>query len=178
MIGAAPRWSGTVRLARADELNALAIIESDANATLVDAGAVSPDSFTTTPRHLLELSLSAALLFTAVDANDEPVGFLACEERDGGLYVGEIDVLRRWQRQGIGRALMLTALAEARSRRLWGAMLTTDRFVPFNALFYASLGFREIARENLPPSLEAVIVAEVAGGQDPARRVGMALRFA
>lgn len=125
----------------------------------------------------MEISLSEALLFVATDPDDRPVGFLAAAERDGGLYVGEIDVLRRWQRRGIGRSLMSAGISEARARHLWGAMLTTDRFVPFNYPFYASLGFREVARDAMPPSLEQVLADELARGKEAARRLGMVLRF-
>lgn len=169
--------TASIRFARVDEFDQLNAIELDATVSLVEAGVVLPDGASATPRPLLEHALAEGLLFVAVDAADRPVGFLAAHERDGGLYVGEIDVLRQWQRRGIGRALMNRAIDEARIRRLWGAMLTTDRFISFNAPFYASLGFREVAGDVVPPSLAKVLAYEVANGQEAARRVGMILKF-
>lgn len=166
-----------IRYARLDDIDALAAIEIDAARSLVDAGVPFPDGIHATPRHLLEASLAEALLFVATNEEDRLIAFLAAHPHDGGLYVGEIDVARAWQRRGIGRALMQTAIGQARSRGLWGVMLTTERSVPFNAPFYASLGFCEVAGADLPPKLAEVLAAEAATGAGPDRRVGMVLRF-
>lgn len=170
-------WSGHVRLGRLQELERLAELEIDATMSLIEAGAALAEAASATPRHLMEAAFAEGLVFVATDADDQPLGFLAGGEQDGGLYIGEIDVWRRWQGRGIGRAMILAALAEARRRNLWGAMLTTDRFAPFNRPFYAKLGFIETSFAHLPPSLVAVLEAEISRGHDPARRVGMLLRF-
>jgi GNAT superfamily N-acetyltransferase len=167
----------TIRLAKVDELGALGAIERDAAISLRDAGVSLPDGDDTLPRNVLEKSQADNLLFVAVDARERPVAFLVCSERDGGLYIGEVDVERVWQRRGIGRALVNHALDEARVRGLWGAMLTTDRFAPFNAPFYATAGFVEPSPQDMPPGLAATLATEAAEGHDPARRVGMVLRF-
>ena len=167
----------TIRHARPDEIEALAAIEIDATRSLVDAGIAFPGGIHATPRHLLEASLAEALLFVATDEEDRLIAFLAAHPHDGGLYIGEIDVARAWQRRGIGRALMQTAINQAQVRGLWGAMLTTERSVPFNAPFYASLGFTEVAHAELPPKLVQVLAAEAAAGAGSERRVGMVLRF-
>lgn len=166
-----------IRQARLDELGTLAAIEIEATGSLVEAGVPFPNGISATPRHLLEAALAEALLFVATDEENRPVAFLAAHPHDGGLYIGEIDVARAWQRRGIGRALMRKAIGEARMRRLWGAMLTTERFVPFNAPFYASLGFREADRAEMPAKLAEVLAGEAAAGAGPDRRVGMILRF-
>jgi len=170
-------FPASIRLARPDELDALAAIELDAALSLIEAGVPLPGGPGAMPRHLLEAALSEALLFAATGPGDRPLGFLAAHERDGGLYIGELDVLRAWQRRGIGRALVAAALGEARTRSLWGAMLTTDRFVPFNFPFYVSLGFREAAGDTMPPGLARVLAEEAAAGMEAARCVGMVLRF-
>lgn len=170
-------WSGLVRLGRLAELERLAEIEIDAARALVEAGAAPPGELSATPRFLMELSHSERLLFVAADRDDQPLGFLAGAERNGALYIGEVDVLRRLHGRGIGRALIQAVLAEARRRGFWGAMLTTDRHVPFNRPFYARLGFCETALEEMPPSLAAVLGDEMERGFDPARRLGMVLRF-
>jgi GNAT superfamily N-acetyltransferase len=127
----------------------------------------------------LARSLAAGLLFVAAaDGGDRAIGFLAAGECDGALMVAEIDVERRRQGRGVGRALMEHALAEARRRGLWGAMLTTDRLAPFNRRFYASMGFVVGDTVTLPPALRTALANEVAAGLDPNRRVGMILSFA
>lgn len=170
-------WSGPVRAGRLDELDRLAALEIDAAHALIEAGAIPPDDLSATQRDLMERCAADGLLFVAADENDAPLGFLAAEARNGALYIGEIDVWRRWQGRGIGRALILAAIAETRRRGLRTATLTTDRFAPFNRPFYESLGFREVSGALLPPDLAAVLQSEIERGLDPARRVGMLLRL-
>ena len=121
--------------------------EHDAAELLVEAGVRFPNGVTATPRPLLESALADALLFVATDPDDRPVGFLAAHQRDGGRYVGEIDVARAWPRRGIGHMLMAAAIGEARTRRrLWGAMLTTDHFVVFRHIWDDDVEFLSTSR--------------------------------
>jgi predicted N-acetyltransferase YhbS len=166
-----------IRVASTSDLDALAAVEMDAFASLAAALGVLPQAGQGTPRHVLEQSIAAQLLFVASDATAAVIGFVATAERDGCLHIGEIDVVVAWQRRGVGRGLMLRALDEVARRRLRGAILTTDRYVPFNAPFYASLGFRELSADECPAGLRAIVAAEIAAGADPARRVAMGWRF-
>jgi hypothetical protein len=72
---------------------------------------------------------------------------------------------------------MLAVLAEGRVRNLAGATLTTDLASPFNAPFYASLGFSVLGVEELPDRLRAILASEHAAGFDPIRRAAMRLGF-
>lgn len=82
-----------------------------------------------------------------------------------------------WQRKGIGRRLMAALLQGGRGRRLFGATLTTDRFAPFNAPFYASLGFHIAEADACPPRLAKILESEHRNGLDPLRRIAMVIRF-
>lgn len=166
-----------IRPAHFSELDILSELEVDACHALIEAGALFGEA-SATPRPLMEQACLDQLLFVAAGSDDQPLGFLAAAESDGGLYIGEIDVWRRWQGQGIGSKLITAALAEARRRNAWGAMLTTDRFAPFNYPFYFKLGFREVPTDRCPPKLAAVLKAEIDAGHDRSRRVAMVLRFA
>jgi GNAT superfamily N-acetyltransferase len=88
-----------------------------------------------------------------------------------------MDVDPAWQQRGIGRRLMKQAIKEGRERKLQGITLTTDRFAPFNAPFYASLGLHIVARDACPERLKAILAAESAAGFDPRRRVAMMMVF-
>jgi predicted N-acetyltransferase YhbS len=174
------RWR--VRLAGQDiagacDLDVLAAVEMDAFASLAAAFGVHSQAGTVTPRHMLEQSCAAKLLFVACDDTAAVIGFVAAMASDGWLSIDEIDVVVGWQRRGIGRALMLRALDEVAVRGLRGATLTTDRHVPFNAPFYASLGFREVSCAEAPARLTAALAAEIARGGDPVRRVMMVRGF-
>lgn len=165
-----------IRSARADELHLLADIEVDAFWALHEAGAVACEP-TSLPPDVLQQSLAEQLLFVAVDGEDKPFGFLAGIRKDGSVYIAEIDVVRRWQKRGVGRRLMEAAIAAARTQGATGVTLATDRQVAFNAPFYASLGFRILEGKDKPAGLTEILEKEVASGADPARRVAMALRF-
>jgi GNAT superfamily N-acetyltransferase len=90
------------------------------------------------------------------------------------LFIDELSVHADFQRHGIGRALMKRALGEVR-KGLDGAALTTDRELPWNAPFYASLGFEEL--DDPPPAIAAELADEEADGFDMTRRCAMMLRF-
>ena len=163
-----------IRQARLDELPRLTEIELDAFATLAEALGVIREAHTL-PHDLLRGSLDAGLLLVAADDGDCPVGFLAVEEIEGTLYVIELDVCRDWQRRGVGRRLMSAAIEMAQQRQLSALTLTTDRYVPFNAPFYASLGFVLPSVEAVPHFLKKKLDNEIAVGMDPERRVAMVL---
>jgi GNAT superfamily N-acetyltransferase len=166
----------TIRQARLDELHLLAAIEIDAFWVLHEAGAVDCDP-TSLPLDVLKQSLAEQLLFVAVDMEDQPFGFMAGIRKDGSVHIAELDVVRRWQKRGVGRRLMEAAIAAARTQGAVGLTLTTDRQAAFNAPFYASLGFRILDDEQRPAVLTQILENEFAQGADPARRVAMVLRF-
>ena len=166
----------TIRSARADELHLLGDIEIDAFWALHEAAVVACEP-TSLPLDVLQQSLSEDLLFVAVDGMDQPVGFVAGLLKDGSVHIAEIDVIRRWQKKGVGRRLIEAAIAAARAQGAAGVTLTTDRQVAFNAPFYASVGLRILNDEERPAALTQILENEIAHGADPARRVAMALRF-
>jgi GNAT superfamily N-acetyltransferase len=165
-----------IRLARPADLDVLAEIEIDAFLTLREALGVEDDG-RTVPREKLEHSLDAKLLLVAADDTDHPFAFLAAAELDGAIYVTEIDVAQRWQGKGVGRRLMRTIIETARERGASGVTLTTDRYVPFNAPFYASLGLRVLDKGEMPVGLGEILRFEMDHSPSPERRVAMALWF-
>ncbi|MBM7045387.1 MULTISPECIES: GNAT family N-acetyltransferase [Rhizobium] len=165
-----------IRPGRPDELHLLAAIEIDAFWALHEAGAVDCEP-TSLSIEVLRQSQTEQLLLVAVDDGDQPFGFLAGILKDGSVHIAEIDVVRRWQKKGVGRHLMEAVIAAAKTQGAAGVTLTTDRHAAFNAPFYASLGFRILDDEERPAGLTRILENEVAHGADPARRVAMALRF-
>ncbi|OHV75681.1 GNAT family N-acetyltransferase [Rhizobium sp. LCM 4573] len=162
----------TIRLARLDDLGRMAEIELDAHDVWAAACGFAGEP-SVMPREALEKALGEDLLLVAADEVDRAVGFLAAMEREGRLHIGEMSVETAWQKKGIGRRLMEAVLEEGRKRGLPAATLTTDRLITFNAPFYASLGFRELASSELPPDLQETLAAEVEAGLDPERRIAM-----
>ena len=84
-------------------------------------------------------------------ANDQPVGFILAELHVSSLFIVELSVHLDWQGKGIGRRLIACVADQARKRGLASLTLTTFRDVPWNAPFYARLGFEMIT--TLTPEL-------------------------
>jgi len=144
-----------IRAARASDIPRLAAIETSAADTFVAYGRPLADGSAPSPAEEWDAALVAGLLWVADDAKCGPVGFLRAEVTADGLYIDEVDVRLEHQRQGLGRRLMRTAIAAATARRLPAVTLTTFRDIPWNAPFYASIGFRE-----LEPAKTSAFLAE------------------
>jgi len=159
-----------------EHFGAIRAIELAAFETLFAVGAVSGQATASTDAEL-QTYLDAGFLYAAFDDAARVIGYGGGYVAGPDLHIGELDVHPDWQRQGIGRRIVTAMLQEARARQLDGVTLTTDRFAPFNAPFYASLGFRGVEGEACPPRLRAILDAEHAGGLDPLRRLAMVLAF-
>ena len=104
-----------------------------------------------------------------IAADEQVLGaFLIAGVMDGEFYIDEISVAASHQRRGVGRTLIETALADAKRRRYRAAKLTTDRSLPWNAPYYARIGFR-ILEAATPPQL----AARLASQPNPERRCAM-----
>lgn len=156
------------------EVSGLADIELDAFLALKEAGGVTGDPVASDSL-LLERSMADGLLLVATDEKDHLVGFVAATEVDGEMYIEELDVLRAFQGRGIGARLMRVIIDRAAKRSLPRVTLTTDLLVPFNAPFYAKLGFAILEPEAVSANLRKRLSAQIAHGLDPKRRVAMAL---
>ncbi len=108
----------------------------------------------------------------AVDGADRPVGFALAIELDGRLHLEEMDVHPAHGRRGLGSALIGAVCAAAR-RRGQEVTLSTFREVPWNAPFYAQLGFRQLEDAELTPGLRRLREDEARRGLIPASRVLM-----
>lgn len=154
----------------------LQAIELASFETLRAASAVTGEPVASSDEEL-QYYLDAMLLYVAFNERSAAVGFGGGYVAENWLHVGEVNVHPDWQQKGIGRQLIKTLLREGRARSLNGATLTTDLFAPFNAAFYASLGFHVIQEEACPTRLTNILNSEIARGLDPTRRVAMILAF-
>ena len=94
--------------------------------------------------------------------NDRPVGFILTEAHSSSLFIVELSVDLNWQGKGIGRQLIACAADHARTLGLASLTLTTFRDVPWNAPFYAKLGFEKMT--TLTPELRQKREEETAHG--------------
>ncbi|MFD1746270.1 GNAT family N-acetyltransferase [Rhizobium helianthi] len=163
----------TIGRAKEEDFEALHRIELAAFRTLLSAGAVTglPEA---TGKEGFANYLQQGLLLSAIDAHAQPIGFGAALVMSDTLHICEMDVHPDWQRRGIGRALIQRLLEEGRGLGLAQATLTTDRYAPFNAPFYARQGFQIVRGDEPPYFLTRILAEEAAKGLDPERRVAMA----
>ncbi|WP_395305336.1 GNAT family N-acetyltransferase [Enterobacter sp. ECC-019] len=163
----------TVRPTRPGDVTALPAIERAAGerfredlalAWLADGEVISAE------QHLeyAERGLSWLVL-----VNDRPVGFILAEAHSSSLFIVELSVDLDWQGKGIGRQLIARAADHARRLGLASLTLTTFRNVPWNAPFYARLGFEKMT--TLTPELRQKREEETAHGFAYETRCAMCL---
>lgn len=162
----------TIRTVDRSQFPGIQEIELAAFETLRLAGAVGGEAEASSDEEL-SAYLQDDLLLAAYAENGGMLGYAGAYIADKHLHVGEMDVHPLFQRQGVGRALISEFILECRKRGLAAVTLTTDRYAPFNAPLYASMGFQLLDREQTPERLKAILVSEAAKGLDADRRVAM-----
>jgi GNAT superfamily N-acetyltransferase len=166
----------TIRPARAEDAEALPRIEQSAGlafravavlAWLADGGNVSVE------RH--RALIAGGACWIAADEEDRPIGFLSAGIEGDALHVWELDVSLDRQGQGIGRALLERAVADARRRGLAAVTLTTFRAVAWNAPFYRKFGFRILEDAEIDGRLASLLSDEAEHGMASDQRCAMQL---
>jgi len=162
----------TIRYARSDEFNALPAIERAAAALFrvtafpyLAAAALASEGIA--PHH--------DRVWVAVAPTGQLVGFAIAHPLDGSAYLHELDVDSAHGRRGLGRRLIDAVAEWARQEGLQAITLTTFRAVPWNAPYYARLGFRPLGDDHLSPGLRAVQQAEAEMGLPIGDRLCMRL---
>jgi GNAT superfamily N-acetyltransferase len=117
-------------------------------------------------------------LWVAASIDDVPVGFALVMILDGFVHLDEIDVVPECARRGVGTALVGAVCEWAAQEGYEKVTLSTFRDVPFNAPFYAALGFVPLAPENLPPEHVELVKGENARGLCVDKRIVMERRTA
>lgn len=118
------------------------------------------------PLDVLEGYRREGRAWVAVDAADHPVAYLLSDTVDGAAHIEQVSVHPDAARRGVGRALIEHLAAAAREQGLTALTLTTFTEVPWNAPYYARLGFRRLddADPQLGEGLRAISRAEAAHG--------------
>jgi GNAT superfamily N-acetyltransferase len=162
-----------IRRARGGELEILREIEHDAGRAFAAIG--MPEVAADEPRSVgeLEAFLSAGRAWVAVDTSDSPIGYLISGVLDGCAHIQQVSVAPAHAGRGVGAALIdrLDAVAAGENRP--ALTLTTFRDVPWNAPYYARLGFVVLEPAELGPELRAVMEREVGSIPSEAPRVAM-----
>jgi GNAT superfamily N-acetyltransferase len=155
-----------IRAVHVDELSLLQDIERAAGQSFRDIG--MPEIADDEPLSLDELAgyRRAGAAWVAVDDTDAPVGYLIAEPVEGNLHVEQVSVHPGHARRGVGRRLLEHAAQHAAVLGMPALTLTTFTEVPWNAPYYARLGFRLLDDGALAPGLRKIREQEAAHGLD------------
>ena len=104
---------------------------------------------------------------------DAMAGFLVNEPFRRELHIWEFNVHPDFQQKGVGAGLLRACLIDARNSGFAAVTLTTFRDVPWNAPFYARLGFEEVSALDAHPRLAGELALEADHGLPIERRCAM-----
>ena len=165
-----------LRKARADELRTVQEIERRAATRLATVGLPAAAELPIHPLDALQADLERGRLLVATDDHDRPVGFAVFALHDDEAHLEELDVVPEHAGHGLGRRLIQAVVAQTQEAGLSRLVLTTFRDVPFNAPFYARLGFEVVDEPHLSPRLARIRQEERRNGTERAPRVAMILK--
>ena len=142
---------GTLRPGVATDIFRLQEIERDA-ATLfrgwpgIDTSAIN--SVISLSDHLRSIEQGLSIV---MEDENRVVGFAIGDAQGRDVYLRELDVARSHQQRGYGARLVEAFINAARTKGARDIYLATFRTPPWNAPFYARLGFKEVERSDYLP---------------------------
>lgn len=151
---------------------ALQAVERAAGARFRGVGMADIAAADPTPLSILAERAAHGRLLVALSPEREPVGFLIWSPLDGRAYIEELSVDPAHAGQRLG-ARLIASLEEDVRRRHAALSLATFRDVPWNASYYASLGFTELPRDQAGPGHEQSWRHQAEAGLDMTRRLFM-----
>ncbi|MFJ8252796.1 GNAT family N-acetyltransferase [Streptomyces sp. NPDC094466] len=166
-----------IRSARRSDLPLLQDIERAAGEPFRDLGMAFVADDDPPPLDLLESYRQAGRCWVATDplsgSGDRPLGYVLADPVDDALHIEQVSVDPAAARRGIGRDLIDHLAALAAPRGMAALTLTTFTNVPWNAPYYARLGFRILTDPELTDGLRAIRAEEAQHGLDRWPRVCM-----
>lgn len=118
------------------------------------------------PLDVLDEYRRAGRAWVTVGADDRPLGYLVVDAVDGAGHIEQVSVHPSAARRGLGGALIGHAESWAAAGGLAALTLTTFSHVPWNAPYYARLGFRVLAEAELTDGLRKIRAEEAEHGLD------------
>lgn len=166
-----------IRSARRSDLSLLQDIERAAGEPFRALGMAFVADDDPPPLDLLESYRLAGRCWVATDplsaTGDRPLGYVLADPVDDALHIEQVSVDPAAARRGIGRDLIAHLAALAATRGMAALTLTTFTDVPWNAPYYARIGFRVLTERELTEGLRAIRAEEAQHGLDRWPRVCM-----
>lgn len=117
----------------------------------------------------------AQRLWVAVEKENRAIGFAAADVMEGEAYLQELGVLPEFGKQGIGSRLVGAVVEWARVSGYSNLGLITFKHLPWNAPFYAKLGFSILQSSEHGPGFARLFAEEKRLGINIDNRVAMRL---
>ena len=170
----------SIRLARADEVGRLRLIEDEAGTLFDGLGLIDESLDPSFPLDKAAELVALGQVWVACLENDLPVAMAITSVRDDDVHLEEMDVVPGHGRRGLGARLLEHVCSWAQARGHASVTLSTFRDVPWNAPFYRKHGFRDLQPEEWSPSMRSLQESEARHGLRVEARVFMrrALRSA
>ena len=149
--------------AREEHLPALGDIERAAAALFPSGSIPEHVRLETLPLRFLREGISDGTLWVAL-LGQCPVGYALLRQTGGIALLAQIDVHPGHGRRGLGTALVRYAVEKAATLGHQAMYLTTFAHIPWNAPFYAKLGFVAQPVSEAPPVMRSIIEDELAAG--------------
>ncbi|QDY79705.1 GNAT family N-acetyltransferase [Streptomyces qinzhouensis] len=162
-----------IRRAAAADLPLLQHIEQAAGEPFRGLGMVEIAEDEPPALDVLECYRAAGRAWVAVGDDDRPLAYLIHDTVDGAAHVEQVSVHPAAARRRLGSGLIDHLGERAAARGLDALTLTTFAEVPWNAPYYARIGFRVLAESELGEGLREIRRAEKEHGLDRWPRVCM-----
>ncbi|MBE9155852.1 GNAT family N-acetyltransferase [Nodosilinea sp. LEGE 06152] len=165
-----------IRSARREELPQLAAIEQSAAALFADTPYAFLVEAAPLPFEVVLERFQAGQVWVAIADQAAVVGYAVTQPVDQTLYLQEIDVDPAHGRRGIGSALISAVSLWANHQGYPALSLSTFRTIPWNAPFYARLGFQPLDEAELSAGFQHIREQEAQAGLPIGDRVIMQCR--
>jgi GNAT superfamily N-acetyltransferase len=166
-----------IRLANVGDIKSLSDIERAADEVFRSAGmAPVADGETMPIPELLQYQRAGRAWVDAEDA-DRPVAYLLLDDIDGMAHIEQVSVHPSYAGLGRGRQLIEAAAQWATQQGYSMLTLTTFADVPWNAPYYARLGFEVVPSDRITPGLRKIRQHEASAGLDAWTRVVMSRKL-
>ncbi|MDO8848273.1 MAG: GNAT family N-acetyltransferase [Coriobacteriia bacterium] len=126
-----------------------------------------------TPESVFLAAQEQGTLWVALGPVDQPVGFARAVATDQRVHLAELDVLPAHGHRGVGAALVRAVEDWAYSNGLSEITLTTYRDLPWNAPFYARLGYTVVPEAEWDADMRGRFEAEAGLDSERTKRVVM-----
>jgi predicted N-acetyltransferase YhbS len=148
-----------LRPARLADIPRMQEIEDNAGELFAGWNLVNFDDLATVDMSDHVEAIEAGLSIIA-EVDGRAAGFAMGALYDEQAYLHELDVETASQRKGLGAALVWAFVEAARNKDAETVYLSTFRAPPWNAPFYARLGFRDVKREDYLPWMRAIEIQQ------------------